>query len=468
MIDFRAITLDDKELIESYTLRSEIRNCDLSFANMYCWQSWFDTVWALVDGYLVIRFRLDDGSGHGYMQPIGRNGEEDFGAIIPKLAMDAHARGERLRIIGISEVGQESLSRESHKFALFSNPSNEDYIYTCGSLATLKGKRLQPKRNHLNQFLRCCPSYTYTRLCREHFAEALALDIEWRRVRDGIDDLEQIEQTPERIAIRRAFESYERLGLEGGAIYVDGRMVAFTYGSAINADTFCIHTEKGLREITGCYTAINRLFAESLSDRFTYINREEDMGNEGLRRAKLSYYPDHMQVKYTAIHLHHSERECKRLWRSVFGDSDRLIDHFLIHHFSDENMHHVRSCCDNRYVAMIHTIPFESPLGRISYIYSLATDLDFLGRKYGIRLVNEAIASARRGGFDALMLIPGEESLRDYYSKMGFVVGGRISFSTPDGYDFGTGDPELDIAMIFPLSDRAHTHFDNITLHKNV
>ena len=124
--------------------------------------------------------------------------------------------------------------------------------------------------------------------------------------------------------------TFDELGLIGGCIYVGDRLVSFSFGSAVNDHTFDTHMEKADKEYDGAFTIINKLFAEHLPERFTLINRGEDLGLEGLRRAKLSYHPAFLQHKFMAIRLHPDELACKQLWQEAFGDDDDFVDSFLI------------------------------------------------------------------------------------------------------------------------------------------
>ncbi|MFI3269588.1 MAG: GNAT family N-acetyltransferase [Rikenellaceae bacterium] len=449
MIDFHPITLADRATIERYTLSSDMRDCNLSFANMYCWRSQLRSAWAVVDGWLLIRFSIDGGNSLGYMQPLGLGAAVDFSPIIPVMAQDAHSHNQRLRIIGVNGAGREVL-RESYggDFALHSDPNFEDYIYRREALASLSGKRLQPKRNHINQFLKRCADYEYRPLTPDQFDECLRLDCRWRAAHGECCE----EMTPEREAMMRAFRHFEELGLRGGALYVEGKLAAFTYGSQINSDTFCVHVEKGEREVLGCYTVINKLFAESLPDNFIYINREEDLGIEGLKRAKLSYYPDHLQQKFRAIYLHHDEKECKRLWQSLFGDDDDFVDEFLQHHYSQQRMLRVVDS-DNRYHSMLHIVPFETVLGRVAYIYGVATAEEARHRGHASQLMKRAMELIEADGYAAAVLIPSEEWLRGYYTRFGFEGSVPTTFEAYNGFDFGSGDTAQDLAMIATLSE---------------
>ena len=173
MIEFKPITLADKEVIESYTLRSNNPNCDMAFANMLCWQSMYHSAWAIIDGFLVVRFCVNCTTDIGYMQPVG---EGDFSHIIPLLAEDAHSRSQRLRIIGLSDTGREFLhSAHPDMFAFYSDRDFEDYIYRRDELATLVGSKFKAKRNHVSHFTSAY-DYRYTELTADLFDECKRLE----------------------------------------------------------------------------------------------------------------------------------------------------------------------------------------------------------------------------------------------------------------------------------------------------
>ena len=235
MIEFKPVRLEDRAVIERYTMPSGICNCDLAFANMYCWQEVFHSAWAEIDGFLVIRFQIDGGERIGYMQPVGTG---DLGAIIPSLREDAHAHGQRLRIIGLTDEGRETIARvHPCRFAFESDRALEDYVYNADDLRNLAGRRYQPKRNHINRFEAEYPDYRYEELTPDRFEACMALERAWRREHEGHTS----ELCAEQRAMQRAFRHFGELGLIGGCIYVGDRLAAFTYGSAVNDHTFDTH-----------------------------------------------------------------------------------------------------------------------------------------------------------------------------------------------------------------------------------
>ena len=213
-------------------------------------------------------------------------------------------------------------------------------------------------------------------------------------------------------------------------------------GEALRVDPTKIQT-KGIRSVRSRVTNV----AEHLPERFTLINREEDLGIDGLRQSKLSYHPAVIQHKFTAIHLHPDEIACKELWTAAFGDDEQFIDSFLIRYYSRSRM--LTAEYEGRTAAMLHLLPFESQLGRTTYIYGVATAPEFRRRGLAGKLMGEAMRLIADRGDDAALLIPSEEWLRGFYAPYGFSGAIPVTFASPDGFDFGTGDPSKDLAMVW-------------------
>ncbi len=441
MIKFKAIRVDDRATIESYTLRSGLINCDLSFANIFCWRELYHSEWAEVEDFLVIRYWSD--SELYYTYPLGEGSVE---AIITLLREDAAAHNQCLRIVGLTQQLR-SGAMLSDKFAIAQSRDWGDYIYSSQDLRELTGRKFQPKRNHINKFNAQHPEYRFERLSSSHFEECLALERRWCR-----DHREQVGgYCAECQAIELAFCNYEALGLVGGVIYVDDALVAFTYGSPLSEEVFNTHIEKADVGFESAYPVINRLFAESLPSHYKFIDREEDMGIEGVRKAKLSYHPTEILSKGVGVELSVQMAQCKALWREAFGDGDEFIDHFLVNYLSEERM--LAHYEDGKLVSMLHLVPFESSAGRATYIYGVATAQEYRGRGYSTQLLQKALHIVQAQGDDFAFLIPDSESLRGYYSRFGFRGEYRVELSTADGFDFGTGDVERNIAMIYNYSE---------------
>lgn len=292
MIPFKDIELKDKELITSYTLNSPRRNCDLSFSNLCSWRFLYNTQFAILDGFLLLKFWANDELI--YMMPVG---DGDLKKILNTLIEDANQEDEPLCLLGLSEEACSELEElMPGKFQFTTDRDYADYLYLRTDLATLSGKKFQSKRNHVNKFKRTY-NYEYTAITPDRIQECIDLEAEWCKA----NDCDQHEGTGnERRALLYALHNFDELGLTGGILHVDGKIAAFTFGMPINQETFGIHVEKANTQIDGAYAMINYEFSNHLPEQYIYVNREEDLGIEGLRKAKLSYQPTIVLAKYMA------------------------------------------------------------------------------------------------------------------------------------------------------------------------
>lgn len=293
MIEFKDITVEDKDTITSFTMNSCRRNCDLSFSNLCSWRFMYNTKFAVIDNFLVFKFWL-----HGrvsYMMPVGQGDPEK--ELIEKLIEDSQLEGEPLRLMGVCQGMKKRLNDIlPGKFEFTTNRDYSDYIYLRSDLATLTGKKFQSKRNHINRFKKEY-TYKYVPITPDRVQECLYLEAEWCKA----NDCDKQDGTGnERQAIVFALEHFEELGLSGGILYANDKIVAFTFGMPINKETFGVHVEKADTTVDGAYAMINFEFAKHIPETFTYINREEDLGIEGLRKAKLSYQPETILEKFVA------------------------------------------------------------------------------------------------------------------------------------------------------------------------
>ena len=183
------------------------------------------------------------------------------------------------------------------RFNFVSDRDYADYIYLRSDLSTLKGKKFQPKRNHLNKFRSNYPNYTYKPLTSDLIPACLELETQWCRANNCAEN-QALEN--ERRSMTAALQHLEQLDVIGGVLYVEDEIVAFTFGAPINQTTFDTCVEKANTAVEGAYAMINYEFANHIPSQYIYINREEDLGLEGLRKAKLSYQPEVILEKYMA------------------------------------------------------------------------------------------------------------------------------------------------------------------------
>lgn len=292
MITFKPITLEDKDIITSHIIPSERRDSNLSFGNLCCWQFLTLGSYTFVDGMLVLRYQLGD----LIVYALTVDGKHTYG-VIKQLEELAEKEKVPFYLYGVMPELKEMVEKYfPGSFEYLSGEEHFDYMYRRQDLAELKGKDYQPKRNHVNKF-RKSYSYEYSQLTLSIVPHCLEMYNLWCK-EHNCDEDESLEF--ERQAVNFALKHFQELDLFGGAIWVDGEIVAFTYGSAVNYDTFDVLVEKADTNFDGAYNMINQEFALHLPERFVYLNREEDLGLEGLRKAKLSYRPEFLVEKALA------------------------------------------------------------------------------------------------------------------------------------------------------------------------
>ena len=291
MIPFKDIELQDKELITSFTLNSPRRNCDLSFSNLCSWRFLYNTKFAIMDGFLLLKFWAD--GELVYMMPIG-NG--DLNKVLDALIEDANREGEPFCLLGIcAGMCSELETFMPGRFQFTADRDYADYVYLRSDLATLSGKKFQAKRNHINKFKSLFEDrWSYESMTKDNLEECFQMALKWRAENDCEDD---DEKRGEMCVALNSLRLFEELHLTGGVLRIDGKVVAFTIGEPICEDTYVVHIEKAYADVQGAYTMINQQFVEHECMNYKYVNREDDTGAEGLRKAKLSYRPAFMVEK---------------------------------------------------------------------------------------------------------------------------------------------------------------------------
>lgn len=289
---FRRPELSDKELISDYFHKYPTRSCDRTFANVYLWAKFYHVEFTKYKNTLVFR---DNSAGYGYAFPVGA--DEDVKKVIPDLIQDAREAGESFCMYGVTKEHFEQLEQWfPGRFVCEYNRDEADYVYETEKLATLSGKKLHSKRNHINKFKQVFEGrWEYERLTEDMVESCFQMALKWRNENECEED---DEKNQEMNVTMNSLRLMKELQLTGGILKVDGEIVAFTIGEAVSEDTFVVHIEKAFAEVEGAYTMINQQFVEhELSGKYLYVNREDDVGMEGLRKAKLSYHPAFMVEK---------------------------------------------------------------------------------------------------------------------------------------------------------------------------
>ncbi len=288
-MNFKKIELSDMALIKKYYTPEKCVGAHQSFTNMYIWQESYNISFAEEDGFLFIKSRHSHDCSY-YIFPCG---EGDKKAAVEKIIADSHIGGCKCVFAHLSP--EESLFLKENfgdTFSFRNDRDNAEYVYETDSLINLSGKKLHGKRNHLNTFLNSY-KWEYKEIMPENIDEARQFCIKSITERDQHDE--------ELSAMQKLFDGFFALGLSGAMLYANGNLCAVTAGEMLSCHTAVIHLEKADTQVKGSYAAINNLFAKNRFGNTKFINREEDMGIEGLRRAKESYRPCHMVEKWVAV-----------------------------------------------------------------------------------------------------------------------------------------------------------------------
>lgn len=284
--EFKRPTLEDQDLINGYFKAYPSRSCDRTFANVYLWSRHYGVEFLEYKNTLLFS---SEHAENGFAFPAGK--DEDVRKVIPELIQWAEERGQKFYFYGVTtEMFAKLEEWFPGKFQCEYQRDDADYVYEAESLATLSGKKLHGKRNHINKFKKTFEGrWQYEKLTKEQVDECLQMALRWRK-ENGCDKDPQ--KKSEICVALNSLRLLDELHLVGGLLRLDGEVVAFTLGEPVNEDTFIVHIEKAYAEIDGAYPMINQQFVEhELLGKYKYVNREEDVGVEGLRKAKLSYRP---------------------------------------------------------------------------------------------------------------------------------------------------------------------------------
>ncbi len=291
MLNFSKISKSQINTFKKYYDYSNALGCDLNLVNAYLWRDEFNIKFAVYDDTLIKAYFNDDGSIWGYCMPSGKNVK----GALEEIFADSYERGRKPLLLMLTN-GQRAVLETMYpsKFSFVRSPENQDYIYLSEDLAMLAGKKFHAKRNHISKFYRTYSNTRFEVIHGSNIKDALTVVHGWCD-ENGIYEADNYEVR----AINEAFENMESFNMSGAVLYVEDKPVAMTLGSEISQNVYDVNFEKALREYDGVYAVINNEFAKTLT-KYKYINREEDMGLEGLRKAKLSYNPVIILDRYNA------------------------------------------------------------------------------------------------------------------------------------------------------------------------
>lgn len=295
-MELYSIELDSKNMMEPYFRTENSRSADFCFGNIYMWDKRYLQTAAPLGDRLITRLVRNGETFFAY--PVGKG---ELAPAITAMHDICLAEGIPMKICGITEEHKAELENEFDGcFEIYEDRDFSDYIYSIEKLSTYSGKALHGKKNFCNRFEKE-HDWHFELLDGKNIPDCIKMLDEWT---DESSERLTGDISYEHTAILQGFEHYEELNLFGGALYADGRLVGFSVGEVISTDTFCTHFEKAYPDVAGAYPMVCRELAKAVKSVYpniNYVNREDDMGHDPLRKSKLSYKPEYVLMKYIAV-----------------------------------------------------------------------------------------------------------------------------------------------------------------------
>lgn len=294
MLDFKKPVVDDKQWVDECLKYVNSFNCEYTFGNMFVWSTAYRTKICRYKDFLMCRWGKPEQLL--YSIPIGKG---DFKEAVNQIILDAKENGVTPVIYGVTANYKKLLDEYfPDKFDYKFDDGYNDYIYSVEKMASLRGKKYHSKRNHITNFKKNNPDWSFEILNKDNLNECIELHTKW--INEHPDDEDY---SFEFEAVLTAFDNYEKLGFVGGLIRIDGKVIAYTFGERHSDELFVTHFEKAPADIQGAYTIINQEFTKNCLMDYQFVNREEDLGIEGLRKAKQSYNPEIFLEKCVAEYV---------------------------------------------------------------------------------------------------------------------------------------------------------------------
>ena len=275
--------------------------CEYNFDNIYLWSRAYPQKLARLGDRLLVQ--IQGKLGVCYLYPAGSG---PLGPALDALGQDAAAHGAPLTLVCVTAAQRQALEGQfPGRFSWQEDRDGWDYLYDVNRLADLPGKKLHAKRNHIHRLDEAYPGWTWSWLTRADVEPCRQMDRLWlqqARQREEVQGLSTLDG--ENRALDLALTHWQEVGLEGVVLRWQDQILGFSLGAPLTETIFDVHFERARADIQGAYPAVNRSFAQAVRQKYPhirYLDREDDMGLPGLRKAKLSYRPDYLQVNFSAV-----------------------------------------------------------------------------------------------------------------------------------------------------------------------
>ncbi len=278
-MEFKKIELQDKEIIDEFLLKFQPEASELTFTNLFAWSGSKKTEFCIVDSYMLIRNK------DFYYTPLGPDAPRMIAKLLKKYPSMVFDRVEES--VASEVVGYEAVGMREHS----------DYVYLLEDMRKLPGKKYRAKRQFIRRIIRLSPR---TERVRDNIKECIALNDSWYDSKDASPEIRD-----EHEAVKKVLLNFSSLDVEGICIRIDSRIEAFAIGEPLNALTYVDHFEKANPDIKGLYQYLLNEFSVFIPENFKLLNREQDLGIEGLKKAKKSYYPVKLVHKFRIFNKKH-------------------------------------------------------------------------------------------------------------------------------------------------------------------
>lgn len=289
--EFKPIELKDRDHIQEILWRYQPQTSELTFTNLFIWRSHYEIQWSMYRDWLTILCTTKTNGSYALL-PIGPPSRLE----VVRLLLRWLGEEKKEEKPAIQRADQLLVSEIEGAKDLLIEPTRDhfDYVYRSEDLIQLAGRKYHSKRNHINNFLSIY-SFTYAPLSEESVKACLELTENWCELHRCEEDMNLLDEWE---AARQALNHFGALKIEGGVVLIGNKVEAFALGELLNEKTMVVHIEKANSAIPGLYAMINQQFCEKLCRNVSFVNREQDLGEPGLRQAKLSYFPDHLVEKF--------------------------------------------------------------------------------------------------------------------------------------------------------------------------
>ena len=298
----KRLTVSDKTLIESYLALTDYEGYNYNFNTMMMWNHIYHIQYEANESFLILQYRYREQSF--WMMPLCR--PEAYPRALERMQHISRQEGLLFVLSYVEEPFKQWMETQyGNRFCFSSSPDYSEYIYSCEKNRILSGRKMVKRRNHFNAFLREHPDYVYRDLNGDNLDEVRACLARWEKEKQNDETMEDLRS--EHKGIIHLLKNFSRLDYKGGCIYLDGQLEAFIIGSSLGKDSVEIHVEKANANIRGLYVAILKEFLSHHFPESVWLNREEDMGYENLRKAKQQLHPVRMVENYIC-----KERICRK------------------------------------------------------------------------------------------------------------------------------------------------------------